>query len=201
MQNKDYFNQNGYVIIKSALQKDLVDFFTQYALFDEMQDYNEGDWIKGAHTKYADPAMETILLKLHSVMEENTGLQLFPTYSFYRVYRHGNELPKHKDRESCEISATMCFNHSYDRSQYKWPIYVDGKEIDLEPTDMVIYKGIDLLHWREPFLNDVDDWHVQGFFHYVDQNGPYRDFKFDGRDSIGSPKMHTTHKNYITYTR
>jgi len=180
------FKDNGFVVVKNAIDKDLCLFLTQYALFDELQAYNPCNFVEGSHTKYGDPAMETLLLKLHNVMEENTGLKLFPTYSFYRVYRYGNELPKHEDRDSCEISATLCLNHSYSRENYTWPFIVEGKEIDLEPTDMLIYKGIELEHWREPFLNKKDDWHVQGFFHYVDKNGPYANLKFDGRESVGA---------------
>lgn len=183
------FNKNGYTIIKNALSAELLDFVTQYALFDEMQDYSKDSSpiIEGSpHSKYADPVMETILINLQDKIEEATGLELYPTYSYYRVYRPGNDLKPHRDRESCEISATLCFNFNYE--DYNWPIYMDGNKVNQQSGDLVIYKGIELEHYRDMFdLEQEDAWHVQGFFHYVDRHGPYKNFKFDQRENIGMP--------------
>jgi hypothetical protein len=204
--NPEKFKENGYCIIRSVISNELRDIITQYALFDEMQDYRaDKTQVLGAHSKYADPAMESILLHLHSIMEANTGLALHPTYSFYRVYRNGDELKAHIDRPSCEISASLCFNYSYNDEKYQWPMYLNDHNTaaDLRPGDMVIYRGCDLKHWREKFNPPEDSWHVQGFFHYVDVNGPYADYKNDGRDTIGESrtKKATPDKSYITFTQ
>ena len=210
METQKNFKQEGYTVVKSAIPADLRDFITQYALFDEMQDFSpDGIQVPDAHAKYGDPAMETLLLYLQDVMEEHTGLELLPTYSFYRVYRNGDELTIHKDRPSCEISATICFNYNYDPEIYEWPIFMDGKRVVLEPGDMVIYRGCDLDHWREKFdYIDKDVWHVQGFFHYVDKHGPYPEYKFDKRNSLGelssnkpSTQVVVPPKPYIQYTK
>lgn len=208
--NLKNFKEKGYCIIRSAISEELRDFVTQYALFDEMQDLITGDsQVPGAHSKYADPAMETILINLQETMEKNTGLKLFPTYSYYRVYRPGDDLKQHTDRESCEISATLCFNYSYDDKKMQWPIFMNGAKVVLNPGDMVIYRGCELPHWREEFIASESDWHVQGFFHFVDQNGPYSEFKYDRRDTIGEKKRKLTteqHSNvsvkpYIIHTK
>jgi hypothetical protein len=187
--NQKEFDQKGYSIVRSVLSSELRDLITQYALFDEMQNFSAEDptnaQVLNAHSKYADPAMEALLLMLHPIMEQATGLKLYPTYSYFRVYRNGDDLKIHKDRASCEISSTVCFNYSYDTDQFKWPIFMDGKELFLNPGDMAIYRGCDLNHWREVFGYTDDAWHVQGFFHYVDINGPYAEFKYDKRNSIG----------------
>jgi len=198
---KDFFN-NGYCIVRSAITKEIRDFVTQYALFDEMQDFKpDGIQVPAAHSKYADPAMEVMLLNLHKTMEEITGLTLHPTYSYFRVYRPDDDLKKHTDRESCEISCTLCFNFSYSDSSYNWPIFMNGNEVALNPGDMVIYRGRELPHWREKMLGGADDWQVQGFFHYVDANGPCSEFKYDRRPSIGyiGPKLIQGEKPYIFY--
>lgn len=195
----DTFKNNGYVIVKNALNPELRDFITQYALFDEMQNFSPDAFqVPNAHSKYADPAMETLLLSLQNMMEESTGLKLYPTYSFYRVYRNGDILDPHKDRPSCEISATVCLNYSYDGSVYSWPIIMDGNKINMGPGDIVIYRGIDLEHSREKFTPPGDDWHVQAFLHYVDKNGKYSEYKYDKRSSIGT-KNNTNKKDYIIY--
>jgi len=194
MDNKDIFNKDGYCIVKSAISNELRDFVTQYALFDEMQDFfPEGTiltpdaiGVPAAHSKYCDPAMESMFLILQSVVEKNTGLTLYPTYSYFRVYRKGDSLKKHTDRKACEISSTICFNYSYDDNTYNWPIFIDNNPVTLSPGDLAIYKGCDLYHWREEFTPpDEDDWQVQAFFHFVDANGPYAEWKYDKRNSIG----------------
>jgi len=194
------FKSKGYTLVKKALDIDVVNIITQYALFDEMQNFSpDGVQVPNAHSRYADPAMESVLLHLHEVMEKNTGLELDPTYSFYRVYRENDELVAHKDRESCEISCTLSFNYSYNADEYTWPIYMEGNPCTLEPGDLVVYRGCELEHWRDKFTPPSnDDWHVQGFFHYVDKNGPYADFRYDKRNSIGEIR---TKKSYISYSK
>jgi hypothetical protein len=205
MTNQKIFKEKGYCIVKNAISDELRDFVTQYALFDEMQDFTPegvGRQVQNAHSKYADPTMEVMLLHLHKTMEENTGLSLFPTYSYYRVYRPGDDLKIHRDRPSCEISCTLCFNYSYDDTKYQWPIYMAGNKVNLSPGDMVIYRGCDLDHWREMFDINEDVWHVQGFFHFVDQNGPFADYKYDKRNTIGEKFSSNTsyiNKPYIEY--
>jgi hypothetical protein len=199
MEQLNTFKENGYCIVNSAIDSDLRDFITQYALFDEMRNFEADEQqVVGAHAKYADPAMETLLLKLLPLMEKHTGLELSPTYSFYRVYRPGDELTPHKDRPSCEISCTLCFNYSY--NDYSWPIFMDGTSVTQQPGDLVIYRGCDLPHWREKFnIADQAAWHVQGFFHYVDKNGPFPEYEFDQRESLGLLKNSSLKKQYIKY--
>ena len=62
-----------------------------------------------------------------------------------------------------------------------WPIFMEDQPVDLNPGDACIYLGCDLKHWRKPFQGD---WHLQTFLHYVDQNGPYAEYKFDKQESI-----------------
>jgi hypothetical protein len=205
MTNKNVaeFKKNRYTIVKNVLSKDVIELVTQYALFDEMQDFTADiGQVVGAHSKYADPVMESLLLKLQPVMEKATGLSLLPTYSFYRVYRNGDVLKKHQDRFSCEISCTVSFNYSYEESEYSWPIYMDGEALYLKPGDIAVYRGIENEHWRDPLEFPEPVWHVQAFLHYVDQNGPYAEYKFDKRPSIGElPKNANPNKNYISFSK
>lgn len=205
--NVEEFKKKGYTLVKNAVDRDLVDFITQYALFDEMQDFTpDTAQVVGAHAKYADPVMETLLLKLHETIENNTGIKVHPTYSFYRVYRPGDELVPHKDRPSCEISITVSLGYDYSGSDYKWPIFVDGVACVLEPGDLVCYRGVDLEHWREKFTAPEGSWHVQAFLHYVDVDGPYADFKYDKRESVGikpvakKASAPSKEKSYIQFT-
>lgn len=196
MESKKKFKQQGYVFVKNAISQELRDVITQYALFDEMQNFSpEGQnsnspQVAESHSKYADPAMESLLIHFQKTIEESTGLCVYPTYSYYRVYRPGDELVKHIDRPSCEISATVCFNFNYNNPDFNWPIFMGENPITQQPGDMVIYKGCDLEHRREVFDSiDEEAWHIQGFFHYVDADGPYTEYKFDQRPILGIKKQ------------
>jgi hypothetical protein len=62
---------------------------------------------------------------------------------------------------------------------------MDGTEINMQPGDAVIYLGCEIEHWREEFKGD---WHAQAFLHYVDKNGPYKNFILDERQILGIQK-------------
>jgi len=190
------FANNGYFIQKQVLSKEIVELITQYALFDEMQNPSIGDeQIKNAHSRYADPLMEAVLLKIQKTIESITDLSLHPTYSYYRIYRSGDELVNHTDRPSCEISATVCFDYEYSNKDFQWPIYMNGTALILEPGDIAVYRGCEVPHWRDKFIGEEDDWHIQGFFHYVDVNGPYENYMYDGRSTVGELKTKQEYKN------
>lgn len=204
--NKD-FEYKKYCVVSSELTKETIDLVTQYALFDEMQKFtpekstlSEYAQVPNAHSKYGDPMMESLLLHLKPIVEKHTGLVLHPTYSYYRVYRPGNELLKHTDRPACEVSITIAFEFDYLGSRDPWSIFIGDAEVKLSPGDMAIYRGIELEHWREKFEAPEGSWHVQAFLHYVDANGPHKDWKYDKRVSIGDLSKSSsalTKKSYI----
>lgn len=77
----------------------------------------------------------------------------------------------HRDRPSCEWSMTVNLSQSE-----PWPIYMDGKEIIQEVGDGALYQGCEVYHWRKPFKGNE---YIQVFLHYVDADGPYKDFVDD----------------------
>lgn len=180
METNEYFKKDGFAIIKNMVNPSLVDAVTRYALLREAYSFNEDDsQVIGAHCDYSDFLMESLLIQYKPIVEWATGLSLLPTYSFYRVYRRGQELISHVDRPSCEISVTVSYNFDYQGKDYEWPIYMDGAPLFLEPGDGAVYRGCDIQHWREPFDVPQNSYHVQSFYHYVDANGPYADFVYD----------------------
>ena len=112
-------------------------------------------------------------------MEFYTGFKLTPTYSYSRIYDRGAILGRHTDRPACEISVTVSIDSC---KTFEWPIYLDGEKILLDPGDAVIYKGCDLWHWRDEFLGD---WHHQCFLHYVNAEGPHKEWALDKRRILG----------------
>ena len=88
---------NKYQVIKGAVSYELANFVFNYFLLKRdaakfMYDNNIiadsgmfGTWtdqqIPNTYSHYADPVMETLLVKMLPVMAKETGLQLVPTYS------------------------------------------------------------------------------------------------------------------------
>lgn len=140
--------------------------------------------VPGTPAAYGDPRMEDLLNTLKSPIEQITGLSLFPTYSYFRVYKAGDVLVKHKDRPSCEVSVSA--NLGYVAAE-PWPLWIEGSHgprcADLRPGDAVIYRGTECPHWREPFLGELA---AQVFLHYVDKSGPRSEWKFDKRKRLGT---------------
>ena len=79
----------------------------------------------------------------------------------------------------------------------------DGKEnepglpVRLNPGDLLIYKGCDIEHWREPFLGKNQ---AQLFLHYNEKKGIF-DIMNDGRAILGLPSYfrdtESIKKNYV----
>jgi len=183
MSTRDFFDQNGYVVLTGALSKQECDQLTQH-MFNL---HDEGKLVKDdqcpeSDAIYGDPAFDNLLAKFCEPIGQQVGRDLIPTYTYARIYRPGEILKKHKDRPSCEISATLTLGYD---GKYVWPIYFDeNKEIavNLNQGELAVYKGCEIAHWRKPFKGN---WHVQVFLHYVDANGPYKDHAFDGRPGLG----------------
>jgi hypothetical protein len=128
---------------------------------------------------YGAPMMERLLFNMVPFVEKASGRRVFPTYSYFRVYKNGDILKPHKDRPACEISLSVCLGY---RAPASWPLWIEGPvgicEAELQEGDGLLYKGIDCLHWREPFEGDMA---AQVFLHYVDQDGPNAEWRFDKR--------------------
>ena len=196
--------KNNYKVIQQAISKDLANFIYSYFLmkrkvarkmYDEryisQSNYDYGVWndeqIPETYSHYADIAMETLLQNLQPKMEEETGLKLTPTYSYARIYKKGDILKRHKDRYSCEVSTTLNLGGD------DWPIYLEpsgetdkeGVKVDMQPGDMLVYKGCDVEHWREEFTGENCG---QVFLHYNDASDPKaEENKYDTRPFLGLP--------------
>jgi len=173
-----------YKIVKNFLSKDEIDLLSIYCDIKHRINVTNFDFQQsdvGDTYFYADPAMESLMLKKKNLMEKETGKKLLPTYSFWRCYTMFSSLKKHTDRPSCEISVTV--NIANDGT--KWPIFVDGTSIDLNIGDAVIYLGCELCHWREEFSGDFQ---IQAFLHYVDNDGKFKNYHLDQRPYWGVVK-------------
>ena len=200
------FKKNKYIVIRNAIDKDLATFVANYfsikkqvfdtctkekyiSPFEKMLGYyeKEEDQIPNTYCCYSDIAMDTLLLKCQPKMEKATRLKLYPAYTYARIYKKGDELKRHKDRFSCEISTTMNLGGD------PWTIYLEpsgdtdkkGIKIDLKQGDMLVYSGCELEHWRKKFKGKEC---VQVFLHYNNRKTTgAKENIFDGRVHVGLP--------------
>ena len=195
------FKKDKYVVVKNAISKEMADYIYDCFLlqrkiartfFDTkyISPYSTefGVWndqqVLDTYSFYSNPIMEVLLQKLKPLMEKETGLNLCETYSYCRLYKKGDVLKKHKDRMSCEISTTLNLGGD------SWPIFLEPDiKIDLKHGDMLIYKGIELNHWREPFTGENCG---QVFLHYNNLDTQGLDNKFDSRPHLGLPSEFKT---------
>jgi len=207
-QPSDIFEKNRYLMVKNFVQPPLLHVLHRYVLMKSQNgQLSQSDkQVPGAPSMYADPLMESLMELVLPYVEQLTSRKLFPTYSYYRIYRQGDVLRPHIDRPSCEISFSICLGYDVSNvvdNNYQWPIFVDnsrdyrrhesesrkeplpgeGQAVLLSPGDCVIYRGCELRHWRNAFAGN---YQTQAFIHYVDQNGPYAKYKFDTRPMLGA---------------
>jgi|TARA_R100001460_G_scaffold27018_2_gene54654 hypothetical protein len=195
------FKKNKYKVVKNAIDKKFCKFLFDYFLNRRYLTFillnhkyiNPSETMLGAFgdgqvpqtfSIYSDIVFETLLQDIKPMMEKETQMKLYPNYSYARLYKKGDVLKRHKDRMACDISTTLNLGGQ------PWPIYLEptGKEgkkgvkIDLNPGDMLIYRGCDLEHWREPFKGTDC---AQVFLHYNKKSK--NAVKFDGRPMLGLP--------------
>jgi hypothetical protein len=135
--------------------------------------------VRGAWAAYADPIFQILLLRTQPILERIVGADLYPTYSYARVYERGNDLPSHVDREACELSVSLALGAE---GGHRWPFWVEYGgavyEVGLGPGDAVMYLGHDCRHWRGAL---EAEWSAHVFLHYVFADGKFANYKFDQR--------------------
>jgi hypothetical protein len=178
------FLTKKFIVVKNFIQPEVAKFLYEYLKFSSQILIASGD-IKAIEgdvlvsgclgARSHDQVFDTLLKISKSKIETITGLELFPTYTYARLYKTGNIMKPHRDRPSCEISVTLKLS---DTGNYNWPIFMDGNKIELEDGDAVLYRGCELEHWRN-YCERPDYYLGQVFMHYVDKNGPNAEYKYD----------------------
>lgn len=192
---KTVVDQKTHWIVRQAVSADTLALLSDYTRLKAKvapKRHKHADPLQFVHREYGDALMETLLEKLTPLVEQVTGLSLWPTLSFYYVYQQGNELKQHKDRSSCQIVAGLCIDadENFKMKKGQWPLMFElngsSEAVHLNYGDMVIFKGHDMLHWRTPYTGE---WFVSAIFGYVDKKGPFAFQKYDQRQMLGKPHV------------
>lgn len=193
------FITNKYQIIRKAIDPDFADVVFDYLQLKRKSQQTmirkgyikKDDMLHGHYNDhvcvntwsiYGDTLCEIILYRLIDTMSQIAGKEVVPNYSYSRLYKKGDTLPKHKDRISCKLSATLFLGGD------PWSFFLKDKKkikVDLEQGDLLVYQGTQIQHWREKFKGYICG---QLFLHYGYAEDP-EDIKniFDKREHLGLP--------------
>jgi predicted 2-oxoglutarate/Fe(II)-dependent dioxygenase YbiX len=189
------FKEKGYVHLKDFLHKDSCkELVNELKRLVAQKKTVKDEQCPKSEAIHGTVTFDSLLEQLLPHFEAASGLKLFPTYSYARLYNsQDEELKVHRDRPACEISASLTLDFEGD----VWPIFMgdnedktNGEEIKMDVGDAVMYRGMDKWHWRKPYVEGK--WQAQVFLHYVDQNGPHAEWKYDKRESLGLSKTNQT---------
>jgi hypothetical protein len=191
MNSVELFEKNKYVHLKDFLLKENCEqLVVELRKLVAEGKTTKDDQCPLSQAVHGAPVFDSLLEQLTPHFEAASGKKLYPTYAYARLYdTQGEELILHRDRPACEISATLTLGFEGD----VWPIYMghnedksEATEINMEVGDAVLYRGMDVYHWREKYTEGK--WQAQVFLHYVDQEGPHAEWKYDKRESLGISK-------------
>jgi hypothetical protein len=175
------FSRQRYVFLRSLLEAPEATLLYNHGV----NLVNRIPWISdeqvpGTPALYGEHRMEELLVTMLPRIEEASGLSLYPTYSYLRIYKRGDVLARHRDRSACEISVSL--NLGYD-GDAPWPLWIEGptgiSSHCMQPGDALLYRGSECDHWRDAFAGQRA---AQVFLHYVDRNGLNAEWKFDRRE-------------------
>lgn len=208
MNSKDYFNQNGYLILENICDPQELycpvpkerGHIHYYGSLDNFR-YEDTDLqVPGSFARYSHPKYKQIHSRIRLILQDILEEELYNTYYYDRFYFKGQQLVRHIDRDACEISVSIQISSNF---LFPWSLKLktlQGEEVaaNLKNGWGLVYMGCDVEHWRDPlpsrytkfgrFVNNLlrkkDDsyWH-QIFFHYVKANGSRAHFAFDGYKS------------------
>lgn len=176
-----------YIIIKNFLDKDLCQRMSGFMW--EKYEQNQFYYDDQCTTSPAFFNLFKHPAKIYKEKLENElGLKLWDTYNHSRIYKKGELLVPHKDKNQCEIAISITLGYSGEKP---WPLHFYSHEqhkiitVDLDIGDVLIYKGFDLLHWRNQMK---DDWQCQAFWFYA------TDDRFVDKLFPGIEDMQTTYE-------
>jgi len=180
------FDQKGYIHIPSFLDKENCDSYV--IEFKKLIDEGKATADEQCPMSFSlghCALFDSLLEQLTPHIENITNKKLYPTYAYARWYVPGDELKIHTDRPSCEISATITLGMEGN----PWPIYMGYDEYKnnfskciMYVGDAVIYKGQEMWHWREKYVEGQAQ--IQVFVHYVDAYGPNAEWRYDKRTQL-----------------
>src|SRR5438045_1561508 len=99
------FNRLGYLLVPKLIAPPLAEFLWSY-IHIKLENFqmSRGDpKFPETPSTYGDPTFDGLLEYVRPLIEARCGRRLHPTFSYARLYKHGDVLQRHRDRPACEI--------------------------------------------------------------------------------------------------
>ena len=172
--------KNNYIILPHFIDQKYAEVLYKDLLYNGQTEENFGRENDVSYDEYtvgdiynaykARPGQE-LLYYLTPIVTKIVNENLYPTYSWMRLYKNGSQLLQHSDRPACEISLTLHLG-----GDKPWDLVIESpsgnfQHITLKnPGDAVLYLGCVSRHSRSGAYEGEN--YGQIFLHYVRSQGP-----------------------------
>ncbi len=176
--------ERGYVVVKGLIEPNLARVMYKALLLMHWRGMCFRDnHIPTAASVSNEPITDALLLELQPRIEGIYARRLVPAYSYARLYFHGDAMIRHRDRGSCEVSASIHLGKDGGDSSL-W--FAPNSKVEMECGDGAVYLGCEAEHWRERFTGNTMG---QIFLHYVEAGGRFAQNYFDGHPDRFPPSI------------
>jgi len=176
--------RQGYLLVRGLLAPDLARVLYRTLLLQHWRGESFRDNHMPTSSSVTNQALtDALLLELLPRVEAVAGAALVPTYSYARVYFHGDVMIRHVDRGACEVSVSINLGRDGGAGSL-W--FQPGVEVGMDEGDGAIYLGCETSHWRERYTGNALG---QIFLHYVRHGGAHAGNAFDGYPDRFPPSL------------
>lgn len=169
------FRADGYAELPGVFSPAIIAFLRQrYRRMAREASLSYGDrqcptrWI--AHNEEAALPLHAALAPLVSAIARR---RVKPSYLYLGAYAEGSELPRHTDREQCEITLSLLIDYLPDPGgPSPWPLqmYLDDEPLEIHQRigESLLFCGREIEHARPPLAAGQMSSSI--FFHFVDED-------------------------------
>jgi hypothetical protein len=172
------FKENDYAIIKNILTDEIKTYLKNNITFNKHNYLNESrQFYREHHDEECSQFINEFQQSIHFFYESILNKKLTKFIGFSMKYNSNSEMKPHYDNYNMPISSTICY---YNEDRISYPIYIDKAsfnnpypfrltvddakgipeenkiKLDLNEGDIVIFRGLYHLHWREK--KDIKDY-------------------------------------------
>lgn len=175
--------EHGYLPVKGLIEPGVARFTYKTLLLKQWRGECYRDDQAPTSVSLTDASTDALLLELQPKIEEISHCRLVPTFSYARLYFHGDGVLRRRDGRACEVSASIHLGKDGGESSL-W--FTPDNKVDMNDGDGTIYLGCQTDYWRDRFTGNVLG---QIWLHYVVAGGPFVEHYHDGRPERFPPSI------------
>ncbi|QUL38313.1 hypothetical protein [Erythrobacter sp. JK5] len=170
------FWEDGYQLVEGLLDQD------KLALASAAMDHSSASGLTKLRTdpavghaedEYSPRIGDMLLAHCQPAIEAVVGRALIGSYAYWRIYREGGVMQRHRDRAASEVAVSIGIGT--EPGTPDWPLRIQdlhGKEmaIVIPPGAGLVYQGHAIEHWRDRLDTGAQR---QLFIFYVFKDGEF----------------------------